>query len=73
MSATQEFKSPGRLLKLRDVVAETSLGISTIYRRMEQGTFPRNRSLGGGRVAWAEADIEAWKQRALNGELAPPT
>lgn len=73
MTATPEFRSPGRLLKLKDVQAETSLGVSTIYRRMEQGTFPKNRALGGGRVAWAEADIEAWKQRVLTGELAAPT
>lgn len=73
MSATPEFKSPGRLLKLKDVQAETSLGVATIYRRMHQGTFPKNRALGGGRVAWTEADIEAWKQRALNGELVAPS
>lgn len=64
--------NPGRLLKLKDVIAETSLGSSTIYRRMNAGTFPRHRALGGGRVAWAEADIEEWKRRALNGELAAP-
>lgn len=73
MSITQEFKSPGRLLKLKDVVSETSLGVSTIYRRMDQGTFPKNRALSGGRVAWTEADIEAWKQRAINGDLATST
>lgn len=70
MSTTQ---NPGRLLKLKDVMAETSLGTSTIYRRMNEGTFPRHRPLGGGRVAWAQADIEEWKRRALNGELAAPS
>lgn len=65
--------SPGRLLRLKDVMAETSLGSSTIYRRMKDGTFPRHRALGGGRVAWTQADIEHWKQRALNGELASPS
>lgn len=73
MSAHPEFRSPGRLLKLKDVVEQTSLGVATIYRRMNQGTFPKNRALGGGRVAWTEADIEAWKQRAINGDLAGPT
>ena len=73
MSTNPKFKSPGRLLKLKDVVEQTSLGVATIYRRMNQGTFPKNRALGGGRVAWTEADIEAWKQRAINGDLAAPT
>lgn len=71
MNPSEEFKAPGRLLKLKDVVAETSLGVSTIYRRMKEGTFPTNRHLGGGRVAWIEADIREWKQRAINGELLP--
>ena len=73
MSAHPEFKSPGRLLKLKDVVEQTSLGVATIYRRMNQGTFPKNRALGGGRVAWTEADIEAWKQRAADSGVIART
>lgn len=49
-----------RLLRLKQVKAIVPLGTSTIYRRMEAGTFPKPRSLGGNVVAWLESDIENW-------------
>ena len=46
-----------RLPRVREV---TGLGRATIYRRMDEGTFPQRRDLGGNRVAWRRSDIEAW-------------
>lgn len=51
----------GRLMPIREVTRQTSLSQATIYRRIAAGIFPRPRPLGGNRVAWREADIEAWK------------
>lgn len=51
----------GRLISIRDVINQTSLSQATIYRRIAAGIFPKPRPLGGNRVAWREADIEAWK------------
>ena len=56
---------PGRLLKMKDVVDQTSLHRATIYRRIAEGTFPKGVPIGGGRVAWSEADIESWKAGML--------
>lgn len=53
--------SPGRLLKIGDVCAQTSLSRRSVYRAMKEGTFPRNLRLSPQRVAWRESDIEAWK------------
>lgn len=58
-----QHQPPGRLLKMSDVVRETSLHRATIYRRIAAGEFPPPRPIGGGRVAWAEREIEAWKER----------
>jgi len=69
----QPPRAIGRLLKLRDVQSETSLSPAVIYRRMKDGTFPASRPLGGGRVAWLEAEIEAWKVRVLSGDFADTT
>lgn len=57
----------GRLMKIGDVSRETSLHKATIYRRIAEGTFPAGYELGGGRKAWAESDIEAWKRRIIEG------
>ncbi|WP_311794441.1 helix-turn-helix transcriptional regulator [Ferirhizobium litorale] len=51
---------PDRLLRLREVRAMTSLGTSTIYRRMAAGTFPRPRVLSEACVRWTETSISAW-------------
>lgn len=52
----------GRMLKIREVIAQTSLHRATICRLMKAGAFPPSRKLSPQRVAWCEADIEAWKQ-----------
>lgn len=51
-----------RLLRRREVELETGLSRTTIYRKMDEGRFPRPRRLQGTRtVRWAEGDIAAWK------------
>ncbi|MGB3723197.1 MAG: AlpA family transcriptional regulator [Pacificimonas sp.] len=49
-----------RLIRLPEVRRRVGLGRSTIYRRMEDGTFPRPRQLGGNVVAWTEQEIDNW-------------
>lgn len=61
-------EAPGRLLKMADLVRETSLHRATIYRRIKDGSFPAPIHLGAQRVAWAEREIETWKRQQL-GEM----
>lgn len=49
-----------RLVRLREVLHRTGLSRSTVYRRMEAGTFPKPYPIGGKIVAWAESDIDRW-------------
>ncbi|MDW9699284.1 AlpA family phage regulatory protein [Sinorhizobium meliloti] len=49
-----------RLLKLREVMSITSLGSSTIYRRMKAGKFPKPKRLSEACVRWRESEIEKW-------------
>jgi prophage regulatory protein len=52
-----------RVLRLNVVLEITGLSRASIYRRMANGSFPRQVSLGGPRgraVGWRERDIEAF-------------
>ncbi|MEX3844303.1 helix-turn-helix transcriptional regulator [Paraburkholderia sp. BR10882] len=46
------------ILRRRQVEERTGLSRSTIYRRMQAGTFPLAVPLGGRLVGWRVADIE---------------
>jgi prophage regulatory protein len=52
--------SPRVILRLRQVVARTGLARSTLYERIQAGTFPAQISLGPRAVGWLESDVEAW-------------
>jgi prophage regulatory protein len=51
------------LLNLAEVAARLRLSRSTIYRLLSENRFPEPRRLSRARVAWAEADIEAWIEK----------
>ena len=40
------------LLNLKQVCSITAMSRNTVYRRMDQGRFPRSVSLGGNMVRW---------------------
>ena len=48
-----------RLLHLKEVINRTSLSRSSVYRQMDEGTFPKSVALGA-RVAWVESEVAEW-------------
>ena len=52
--------SPPRLLRLPEVMARVGLKRSAIYQRMNEGRFPKSRSLGPKCAVWVESEINAW-------------
>jgi prophage regulatory protein len=52
--------SGATLLRLRDVMTATSLGSSTIYRKIAGNDFPRPVRLGPNSVRWLAADVKEW-------------
>lgn len=48
------------LLRLADVKKRTGLARTTIYNRMNAGTFPKAIQISRGLVAWYESDIDRW-------------
>ena len=54
------FGSPDRILRIRTVLERTGLSRSTLYRRVEQGSFPKQVRIAERCVGWRESAIEAW-------------
>lgn len=49
-----------RMISFETVVDRTSLSRATIYRQIRKGTFPRSRKVTGHKVAFVEAEVNAW-------------
>lgn len=49
-----------RFMRIDEVIFVTGLARNTIYRRMREGTFPRQLRLGPNSVAWLQSDISEW-------------
>jgi prophage regulatory protein len=48
------------ILRRKQVEKRTGLSRSTIYLRIQEGSFPRPINLGERAVGWLENEIEAW-------------
>ena len=59
-----------RLIRLSEVLSRTGFGRTSIYRKMEDGDFPKSVKLGGPpkdpnafdsrAIAWIEDEVEQW-------------
>lgn len=49
-----------RLIRLPEVMIRVGLKRSAIYQRMNEGRFPKSRSLGPKCAVWVEAEIDSW-------------
>jgi prophage regulatory protein len=49
-----------RILRLGSVLERTGLSRSTLYRKIETGTFPMQVRISERCVGWRESEIEGW-------------
>ena len=82
-----EIQSPQkRFIRLPEVLSRTGYGRTSIYRKMEDGSFPKSIKLGGPlenpsafdsrAIAWIEDEVEQWmatriKERDLGSKDMP--
>lgn len=57
-----------RFMRIDEVVAVTGLARNTIYRRMREGTFPRQVRLGPNSVAWLQSAISEWMSSVVESD-----
>ena len=63
-------KTKHRFIRLNEVLSRTGYGRTSIYRKMEDGDFPKSVKLGGPpkdpnafdsrAIAWIEDEVEQW-------------
>ncbi|SFJ91479.1 transcriptional regulator, AlpA family [Sphingomonas sp. NFR04] len=51
---------PDRILRIKAVMALTGLTRSTLYRKMDAGTFPKNTRISARCVGWRESAVSEW-------------
>jgi prophage regulatory protein len=56
---------PDRILRIKPVLVRTGLCRSTLYRKIEQGSFPRQISISQRCVGWRESDVNAWLRNPM--------
>ena len=63
-------KTKHRFIRLSEVMSRTGYGRTSIYRKMEDGSFPNSLKLGGPpkdpnefdsrAIAWIEEEVDQW-------------
>jgi prophage regulatory protein len=53
-------ETASRILRLKTVLDRTGLSRSTLYRKIERGTFPVQIQISERCIGWRESDIERW-------------
>jgi prophage regulatory protein len=55
-----------RILRLKAVIDMTGLARTTLYRRMQEGTFPKSVQISVRCVGWRESAIREWSQSPMS-------
>jgi len=57
--------SDEQFLRVKDVVAKTTLSRATIYRKVEDGSFPRPTRLSHRVSVWPAAAVNQWMEQVV--------
>lgn len=53
-------KAPERIIRLNTVLARTGLSRTTLYRKISEGTFPRQVRISIHGAGWYESAVDRW-------------
>lgn len=62
--------TPDRILRLKAVLERTGLSRSTMYRKMQNGTFPKNLQISTRCTGWRESAVNEWMRNPIFFEAA---
>jgi prophage regulatory protein len=52
--------TPDRILRIRTVLDRTGLSRSTLYRKIQEGRFPKQISISTRCAGWRESAVNEW-------------
>lgn len=58
-------ETPDRILRIATVLNRTGLSRSTLYRRIQAGTFPAQIRIAERCTGWRESAINAWLRNPM--------
>ena len=72
-------KQKHRFIRLSEVMSRTGYGRTSIYRKMDDGSFPKSLKLGGPpkdpnvfdsrAVAWIEDEVDQWIESRIEDRV----
>jgi prophage regulatory protein len=60
-----QVDTPDRILRLKAVQDRTGLCRSTLYRKMQNGTFPKNIKISTRCTGWRESAVTDWLKNPM--------
>ncbi|HEU5068012.1 MAG TPA: AlpA family phage regulatory protein [Sphingomicrobium sp.] len=57
--------APDRILRLNTVLDRTGLSRSTLYRKIQTGSFPRQVKIAARCAGWRESAVNAWLRNPM--------
>lgn len=57
--------TPDSILRIKTVLQRTGLSRSTMYRKMQNGTFPKNVQISTRCAGWRESAIAEWLKNPM--------
>lgn len=60
-----QTNTPDRILRIKAVQERTGLCRSTLYRKMQNGTFPRNFKISTRCTGWRESAVAEWLRNPI--------
>ena len=77
---TNNTKTKHRFIRLSEVMSRTGYGRTSIYRKMEDGSFPKSLKLGGPpkdpnefdsrAIAWIEDEVDQWIESRIEDRVS---
>ncbi len=58
-------ETPDRILRIKAVLERTGLSRSTLYRKVHEGTFPRQVRIAARCAGWRESAIIGWLRNPM--------